>query len=196
MHADVLRAQLHGHVAHQRLQRGFDRAHDTVVGHHLTRAQVGHRQHAATSGHVRGAQLGHFGKAVARDAHGAGKTIARAIDHLAMQVCQRCPGDGVNQKINLPKLVHGMGHSRFELAGLFHIAIEQIHAHRVGERLHIFAGLFIQARSNNICPQLTKQLGTAPGNRTVIGDPQDQAFLASQTKKRCSGACHQYSLIR
>ena len=37
-----------------------------------------------------------------------------------------------------------------ELAGLFHIAIEQIHAHRVGEWLHIFAGLFIQARSCRI----------------------------------------------
>ena len=196
MHTDVLRAQLHGHVAHQRFQRGFHRAHDTVVGHHFARAQVGHRQHAAAGRHVRHAQLGGFGKAVARNAHGAGEAIARAIDHLAMQVCQGSPSDGVNQEIKLAELVHGMGHGGFKLAGFLHIAIEQINPDRIRERLDVFAGLFIQARSNNICPQLAKQLGTAPGNRTVIGDSQDQAFLASQTKKRCSGACHQYSLIR
>ena len=51
---------------------------------------------------------------------------------------------------------------------------------RLGQRLDVLPGLFVQIGDGEVGAQRAKRLGAAPGDGLVVGDADDQALLALQ----------------
>ena len=118
---------------------------------------------------------------MAGDVHGAGKALARAVDHAAVQVGGRRKGDGVQHEVEPPPLrTDGVEHC-LQLAGLLHV---QRHLDAglqpLGERLHMGPGLVVEPGDGEVCASGVKGARAAPGDALFVGNADHQALLALQ----------------
>ena len=97
--ADALLAEIFGHIAHARFERGFGDAHDVVVRHDFLGAVIGERQHAAAVRHHLLGALRDRGERVAGDVHRHREIVRRRVDVAALELLLVGERDGVDDEI-------------------------------------------------------------------------------------------------
>ena len=176
---------LGGHVARGRLQRGFHWPHHIVVLYDHLGAVVGHREQRAAILHQRLGELGHAHERPAGQLHGLQKTFLGAVDHASLQVLLRCEGDRVQAQVEAaPFLGDGVEHG-LELALLGQVERQQQRGVDFAcQRLDIGSRPVIEVGDRDIGPERPEGLGTAPGNRLVVGYARDQRLLSLEQGQR------------
>ena len=87
----------------------------------------------------------------------------------------------MNQKIELPPILGDPIKHRFHLAGSAHV--ERKKDRRLGftgQRLDELSGFVVEIGHRELGPERAKRLGTAPGNRLVVGDADDKPLFSFQ----------------
>src|SRR5271163_3190992 len=195
MDANALGAQFGGDVTHGTFQRRFGDAHDVVVLHHHLAAVIGHREQRAALAHQRLGEVRHADEGPARDVECGEKAITRYVDNTSLQGFFRRERDGMHHEIEMSPRLGDALENRLHLAGLAHI--ERQHDRRfefARQRLDVFFGLFVEISYREFGAEGAERLGTAPGDRLIVGDPDNEALLAFE-KLGFDGRDHMSDLL-
>jgi len=100
-------------------------------------------------------------------------------DVFALQLLLVGEGDGVHHEVEgAPRLLHRC-EGGIEAGIVGHLARHyQVGAERFGQRLYPLQQRLALIGEGHLRPGVMHGLGDAPGDRSVIGDPHDQAALA------------------
>src|SRR5215468_895673 len=177
--ANVLPAEVGGHVAHARLECRFGHAHDVVVGHHPFGTVIGEGEQAAAVRHQLDRALRDCGEGVARNVEREGEVLARRVDVFALQLVLVREGNGVDDEIKpAPALVDSSEHGVD--AGVVHdvAGYDEIDADRLCQRRNPLAESVTLIGEGQLGPRGGNSARNAPGDRPLVRDAHDEAALA------------------
>ena len=178
--ADLLGAEIGGEIANRHLQRRLGDAHDVVVRNPFLAAVVGQRQQrAAVRHHLLGA-LSDGHERIAGDQHRLAEIVRRGVDVAAIELLLVGEGDGVHHEVErAPGLLRGREHG-VDGRRIGHVAMaEHLRADLLRQRLDALLQRIALVGEGNVGALGAAGPGDAPGQRPVVGDPQDQTALAA-----------------
>ena len=172
-------AQVDGDVADAGLERCLGHAHDVVVRHHLFGAVIGESEQAAAVGHQPTGPPANGGEGVARDLHRAAKIGQRGVKVAALELVLVGESHRVDHEINAPPHPFELTEDRIQRGAVGDVARQHhVGTDRLRERFDPFAERVPLVGQRQPGTGASHRLGDAPGQRTIVGDPHDQALLA------------------
>src|ERR1035437_1711262 len=160
--ANVAGAEVPGEIADRGFESGLGHGHDVVVGDDLFGGIEAERKDAAALGHERRGGASDGNERIDADVMGDAESLAAGVNELAAQLRGRRKGHGVDEDIQLAVLI-------FEGAGQL-----------VNEALRLELHAVILIADGQSCSGLMQFLGDAPGNGTLVGQPEDYSRLTCQ----------------
>ena len=101
------------------------------------------------------------------------------VDHAPLQGLLRRKGDGVHDKIKLAPFLRDTFEHRLHLTGGADVERHEDRSFQFArERLDEFLRLVVEVGHRHLCAEGAEGLGTAPGDRLIVGNADDEAFLA------------------
>jgi hypothetical protein len=177
--ANVLSAEIGRKIAHARLQRGFRNPHHVVMRHPFLGAIIGQRHDRAAVGQQLLGALGDRGQRVAADQHGPGKIVGGGFEIAAVELVLVGERDGVDHEVDLAPLLPEHFKHRVDGQGIGDVAMaEQDAVEFFGQRLDAFFQRVALPGQCYFRARRTAGLGDAPGDRAVVGNPEDHPALA------------------
>ena len=184
--ADVAGAEVGGEVTDGGFEAGLGYSHHVVVGDDLFGGVKTHGHNAAAIGHQRGGSAGDGDERVDADVKGDAEALAGAVDELAAQLLGGGEGHGVDEDVELAVLLLEGCEEGVDLGVVGDVALE---AGGAGQLVDQAFGLKAQAlvliANGQGCASLLQFLGDAPGDGTLVGQPEDYGRLTGQIDHAC-----------
>jgi len=120
-----------------------------------------------------------LGERVARDHHGALEVGGRGVEIFALELLPVGERDRMNHEVEPSPFFRDGGEQRIEAGGVGDVAGQhQGCAHALGERPDPLAERVALVGQDELGAVLRHRPGDPPGERAIIGDPEDQPLLA------------------
>ena len=179
--ADVSGAEVPGQVADGGFQSGLGDGHHVVIGDDLLGGVVGHGHDAAAVGHQRRGAAADGDEGVNADVVGDAEAFAGSVDELAAKLFGGGVGYGVDEDVELAELFLEGGKDGFDLGVAGYVALEAVRAGElVDEALGLHFHALVEVTNGQGGAGLVQFLGDAPGDGTLVGQPEDYGRLTCQ----------------
>ena len=185
--SETHRAEFVSGIRHRTFQCGLANTHDVVAGDDFLAAQIRQRQDAAAWSENRSRAVHDGQQAVDADLHRHFEAVAAARDGQSLEVVDRSIRHRVQHKVDGPELFLRDGENVVEVGVILHVAgDEEFRTDRFDEffdtafhlrHRRVFVG---QVGETHLGPFLVQTLGDRPGDRMIVGDPEDQTLFASK----------------
>src|ERR1700692_391110 len=120
---------------------------------------------------------------MAGDVHRLGEPLGRAIQQPALEIRFGHEGDRVNKDIETAPWFGDLPEYRCELSGYGDVEGQEYRRLETGrQRLYIGPGLVVEIGDRDLGADRPERLGTAIGNRMLVGDADDERAAASQDR--------------
>jgi len=154
------------------------------VGDDLRRAEEAHGDERAAAVHERLGEPRHAHEGVAGNVHGARESLARAVDHAAMQVLGGRIGDGMQHEVEPAPLAVDRLEGVLHLAGLLDVERHRDGGiERRGKRLHVGPRLLVEPGHGELRSQLAKHARASPGDAALVRDADHEALAAREQRR-------------
>src|SRR6476659_50968 len=179
MNTNAFGPQLSCEVSDSALKRCFGNSHDVVVFYDHLAAIICHRKEGTAFAHQRFRQMRHANESPTGYFQGGQKSLALYIDYTSLERGLGRKGDGMHHKIERIPIASDAFKDRFHLSRRIHV--ERHHDPGVqltSKRLNIFLCFVVEIGDREFGTECPKGLGATPGNRIIVGNANDKAFLA------------------
>ena len=136
---------------------------------------------AAALGHERGGGAGDGDEGVDADVHGDAEAFAGGVEEVAAELVGGGEGDGVDEDVDLAVLLLDGGEEGVDFVVVGDVALEAGCAGELGdEALGLELHALVLVADGQGCAGLVEFLGDAPGDGTLVGQPEDHGRLTRQ----------------
>src|SRR5208282_5612173 len=179
VYANLFLAQFVGEIAHRALESGLGHSHHVVAGHDFLRCIVSHGHDRATVFHERGGGTRDCDQRVDAHVERNAEAFARRVEEVALEFVGGGVGDRVHQRVQFAVAFFERGEEAGDVVVFRYVAHIGFGA---GQGENEVPGFLLQALvlvgNGQLHAGGVQSLGDGPGNRTLVGDSEDDAGTA------------------
>ena len=174
-------------VRHRTFERGFADTHDVVAGDDFLTAEIRQCQDAAAGSQNSASTIYDRQQAVDADLHRDFESFAAARDGQPLEIINRSVRHRVQHEVDRAEMFLRGGEDSVEVRVILDITRhEEFCSDRLDQLFDaafhlrhrwVFVG---QMSEPHLRPFLMQTLGDRPGDRVIVGNPEDQTFFAAK----------------